>query len=51
MGPLVLPLSFVLRDLIHKQSPSHLLVLGLTVVGLIVVFKLALVQTVFRRLR
>ena len=49
VGLLVLPLPFEIRDLVHEVSPSHLLVLGLTIVGLIVLLKRALAQTKLRR--
>ena len=49
VGLLVLPLPFEIRDLIHEVSPNHLLVLGLTIVGLIVLLKRALAQTELRR--
>ena len=48
---LLLPVPFEIRDLIHEQSPSHLLVLGLTIMGLIVVLRRALVQTALRQRR
>jgi uncharacterized membrane protein (DUF2068 family) len=51
VGLLVLPLPFEIRDLVHEVSPSHLLVLGLTIVGLIVLLKRALAQTELRRQR
>jgi uncharacterized membrane protein (DUF2068 family) len=51
VGLLVLPLPFEIRDLVHEVSPSHLLVLGLTIVGLIVLLKRALAQTKLRRQR
>ena len=51
VGLLLLPVPFEIRDLIHEQSPSHLLVLGLTIVGLIVVLKRALVQTALKQRR
>ena len=51
VGLLLLPVPFEIRDLIHEQSPSHLLVLGLTIMGLIVVLRRALVQTALRQRR
>ena len=51
VGLLVLPVPFEIRDLMHEVSPSHLLVLGLTIVGLIVLLKRALAQTELRRQR
>jgi uncharacterized membrane protein (DUF2068 family) len=51
VGLLVLPLPFEIRDLVHEVSSSHLLVLGLTIVGLIVLLKRALAQTKLRRQR
>ena len=51
VGLLLLPVPFEIRDLIHEQSPSHLLVLGLTIMGLIVVLRRAFVQTALRQRR
>ena len=51
VGLLVLPVPFEIRDLMHKVSPSHLLMLGLTILGLIVLLKRALAQTELRRQR
>ena len=48
---LVMPLPFEIRDLIHEQSPSHLTVLGLTLIGLVVILRRALIQTSLRRRR
>ena len=51
VGLLVLPVPFEIRDLMHEVSPSHLLMLGLTILGLIVLLKRALAQTELRRQR
>ena len=48
---LLLPVPFEIRDLMHEVSPSHLLMLGLTILGLIVLLKRALAQTELRRQR